>query len=623
MPSTSPSITSFKDVIPRTDNFLQAASVYEPTPLRAQSAYSTLPETMFELDGVTTISIARPVSPNSDPVISDTFNVRIRDFAAKEDLGDTPSSTSLQIPGDPLVANSSRKSSFRDVTDEDRLQIFGEPASRSGEGELQTFAANHGRAVGLEDFDLLKIIGQGAFGKVFLVRKKLNNKLFAMKVLRKATLTVHKKTAEHTRNERSILEQIQHPFIAKLWFAFQSPSKLFLILGYAPGGELFSHLARERMLSEDVASFYAAELLLALEHLHSLGIIYRDLKPENVLLDAEGHVILTDFGLSKVALNGKSETICGTVEFTAPEILAAKPHGYAVDHWSLGVMLYDMITGSPPFTGQNRKKVMEAILQKKPTFPVYVSSFARDLLTRLLRKDPDKRIGSGPTGGREIQSHSFFRKIDWKAIARKEVNPPIVPTIVDLLDTSNFDKCFTSMPVVLDSPPSKGHNFPDQSAGDPQPGSKAKSKKKKAPNPVAPPSTNLAPLEFEKRPAEELRVGSVASPLTSAGSASPSLLRRGIEALKISGMPVAEEPGVKSGDIAHNDTSPKLTSHAKLPNAANDSIASTSGIKIVVDKDSGIPHFEGFTYVAPDGFLHEWENRRKQETTAERHERDQ
>ncbi|KAJ3326483.1 serine/threonine protein kinase psk1, partial [Blyttiomyces sp. JEL0837] len=295
------------------------------------------------------------------------------------------------------------------------------------------------RKVGLDDFDLLKVIGKGAYGKVFLVRKKKQPssststttasstqppKLYAMKVLRKATLTLHTKTVEHTKNERSILEQIQHPFIVKLWYAFQTPAKLYLILEYAPGGELFSHLANERMFSEDVAGFYIGDLLLALEHLHSLGIIYRDLKPENVLLDSKGHVLLTDFGLSKVALS--TLTICGTIEFTAPEVLESTvQYGYGVDHWSLGVMLYDMLTGSPPFTGNNRKKVMESIMKKKPTFPVYLTSYAKDLLTKLLKRNPAQRIGSGPTRAKEIMNHGFFRRINWKLLEAKLVEPPI------------------------------------------------------------------------------------------------------------------------------------------------------------------------------------------------------
>ncbi|KAK9765072.1 hypothetical protein K7432_006898 [Basidiobolus ranarum] len=289
------------------------------------------------------------------------------------------------------------------------------------------------KKVGPEDFEPLKVIGRGAYGKVLLVRQKATGRYFAMKVLKKASIVVHTKNTEYTKTERTILEEVSHPFIVKLFYAFQTNSKLYLILDYVAGGELFTHMAHERMFDEDVARFFAAELVLALEHLHELGIIYRDLKPENCLLDNEGHIILTDFGLSKVALNthdGKTNTVCGTIECMAPEVLLEAYYDRAVDWWSLGIMIYDMLTGAPPFRGSNRKKTMEAILNKKLRIPNYLSPDAKDLITRLLRKSPGVRFGSGPNGAEAIKAHAFFRTIDWKALARREVEPPIVPILV-------------------------------------------------------------------------------------------------------------------------------------------------------------------------------------------------
>ncbi|KAH6568953.1 hypothetical protein BASA61_006956 [Batrachochytrium salamandrivorans] len=397
------------------------------------------------------------------------------------------------------------------------------------------------RAVSLGDFTLLRVIGCGAYGKVFLVRRKdhaldqlsllasaaklesssaiednavanittgsslhrpsaskgiainkgpnshslfspvpatasslssstssssaqrrkvsatVQSNLFAMKVLRKASIVLHGKDAEHTQNERSILEAVRHPFIVKLMYAFQTPEKLYLILSYASGGELFTYLAQERMFSESVACFYISELLLAIEHLHLLGIIYRDLKPENVLLDADGHVILTDFGLSKVAVG--ASTICGTVEFMAPEIIDERPeYGNEVDYWSLGVMLYDMLTGSPPFSGGNRKKIMESILKKKPTFPKYMTSESRDLCNKLLKKNPEQRLGTGEGGSLKVKNHLFFRKIAWKKLLAKEIPPPYVPKLSSADDTSNFQAEFTTMPL-SDSPPTSGEGI--------------------------------------------------------------------------------------------------------------------------------------------------------------------
>ncbi|KAI8081150.1 kinase-like domain-containing protein [Thamnidium elegans] len=175
------------------------------------------------------------------------------------------------------------------------------------------------RKVSLDDFEILKLLGRGAYGKVMLCRHIESGILYAMKVLKKASLFVHAKNAEHTKAERQILEEVGHPFIVQLYYAFQTNDRLYLILEYATGGELFTHMATEHMFTEDVARFYLAELLLALEHLHGLGIVYRDLKPENCLLDGEGHVLLTDFGLSKVSLEGsRTNTVCGTAEYMAP-----------------------------------------------------------------------------------------------------------------------------------------------------------------------------------------------------------------------------------------------------------------------------------------------------------------
>lgn len=210
------------------------------------------------------------------------------------------------------------------------------------------------RKVVKSDFELLRVIGKGAYGKVFLVRKtngRDQNTLYAMKVLEKAHIVLHAKDTEHTKNERSILEEVRHPFIVRLFYAFQTDAKLYLILDFACGGELFTYLEKEKMLLEDRAVFYLAELVLALEHLHRLGIIYRDLKPENILLDREGHVLLTDFGLSKVALgqDERTNTVCGTVEYMAPEVLASREYDMSVDWWSLGALAFDVMTGSVSF----------------------------------------------------------------------------------------------------------------------------------------------------------------------------------------------------------------------------------------------------------------------------------
>ncbi|KAG0269884.1 serine/threonine protein kinase psk1 [Actinomortierella ambigua] len=308
------------------------------------------------------------------------------------------------------------------------------------------------RKMSPDDFDLLKVIGRGAYGKVYLVRHRATQALYAMKVLKKASIVVHSKDTESTMSERKILEAIRHPFIVKLHFAFQTDHRLYLILEYASGGELFTHLATERMFSEENTAFYAAQLVLALEHLHSLGIIYRDLKPENIMLDAEGNAVLTDFGLSKVPLessDGRTNTVCGTIEYMAPEVVCGKVHyDRTVDWWSLGVVIHDMLTGSPPFVASNRKKTMDAILNKKLNLPYYLSQDAKDLLGKLLRRAPSARLGTGPNGVDNIKNHRFFRKIDWKKLAARQLEPPIVPFLSEPESVENFDSKFTMLPVV-------------------------------------------------------------------------------------------------------------------------------------------------------------------------------
>ncbi|KAJ3154964.1 Ribosomal protein S6 kinase beta-1 [Geranomyces michiganensis] len=399
---------------------------------------------------------ACPGTPSDTPTLKPTIVIH--------SAPSTPNSAYAHLPQPP----SDGESSPLDSPGVPRRISYGEPADVSQVLAIHDFAAQPSAdstptdtqkpRVGLSDFHVMSVIGKGAYGKVFLVRKRPSplstatrpgSELYAMKVLKKASLVVCGKDAEHTKNERGILEDVSnHPFIVSLHYAFQTNEKLYLILTYASGGELFTYLAKEKMFAEPVACFYIAELLLALEHLHGLGIIYRDLKPENVLLGADGHVQLTDFGLSKVALDAR--TVCGTIEFMAPEVLddhRTEGYGAAVDYWSLGIMLFDMLTGSPPFTGNNRKKIMDGILKKKVVWPKYLTVNARDLCNKLLQKNPTKRLGSGgATGAAAVKRHAFFKRIDWTRLAARDVDPPLVPNLAAPEDTSHFDECFTSLP---------------------------------------------------------------------------------------------------------------------------------------------------------------------------------
>lgn len=298
------------------------------------------------------------------------------------------------------------------------------------------------RHLSIDDFDLLKVIGKGSFGKVMQVVKKDTNQIYALKTIRKQHI-ISRMEVTHTLAERTVLAKITNPFIVPLKFSFQSKEKLYLVLSFINGGELFHHLQREGKFSMDRSRFYIAELLSALESLHELNVIYRDLKPENILLDYQGHIALCDFGLCKLNMNNedKTNTFCGTPEYLAPELLLNQGYTRSVDWWTLGTLLYEMLTGLPPFYDEDHNTMYRKILQNPLTFPNYLENTdAKDLLVKLLQKDPSKRLSDPQL----IKSHQFFKDIDWVKLNNKNYLPPFKPNVENLLDTSNFDQDFTS-----------------------------------------------------------------------------------------------------------------------------------------------------------------------------------
>ncbi|KZZ86633.1 serine/threonine protein kinase [Ascosphaera apis ARSEF 7405] len=399
------------------------------------------------------IALSKPQSPHLSAIRGDSPS-------RPSTSGSTVSALKMQLDALHLGNNLSSRngtqspSVFSCQSDSDQTECYEVPLEQdfiSAEVEC-TDDKKLDRKMSADDFEPISCLGKGAFGTVLLVKHKVSGGLYAQKQFRKASLTVHKKLIEQTKTERAILESVnRHPFVVKLYYAFQDHEKLYLILEYAQGGELFHHLQMEKMFPEDTASFYMAEMVLALEHLHrDVGVVYRDLKPENCLLDAEGHLLLTDFGLSKVAVDedDRCNSSLGTVEYMAPEVVQGKEYGKACDWWSLGALGCDLLTGSPPFSGNNKAKVQEKIVKQKLNLPFYLTPDAKDLLTRLLRKDPKKRLGYNMSKDLDtIKKHRFFRKIDWRALARRELEPPIQPLITDPLLAENFSEEFTGLPL--------------------------------------------------------------------------------------------------------------------------------------------------------------------------------
>ncbi|WPH02142.1 Hypothetical protein R9X50_00499700 [Acrodontium crateriforme] len=320
----------------------------------------------------------------------------------------------------------------------------------SGEVRLKiAFHASGKKTFRPEDFEILKLIGKGTFGQVFQVRKRDNQRIYAMKVLSKKVI-VQKKEIQHTIGERNILVRTattESPFIVGLKFSFQTAADLYLVTDYMSGGELFWHLQKEGRFVEERAKFYIAELILALRHLHQHDIVYRDLKPENILLDANGHIALCDFGLSKanLAKNDTTNTFCGTTEYLAPEVLLDE-QGYTkmVDFWSLGVLVFEMCCGWSPFYAEDTQQMYKNIAFGKVRFPRdALSAEGRNFVKGLLNRNPAHRLGA-KGDAEELMAHPFFADVDWNALSKKLTQPPFKPKLKGELDTSNFDPEFTN-----------------------------------------------------------------------------------------------------------------------------------------------------------------------------------
>ena len=289
----------------------------------------------------------------------------------------------------------------------------------------------------LDDFKKLEVIGQGSFGKVFLVKNINNNKIYAMKVLEKKFL-IQKKQISHTKTERIALEKLKHPFIVKLNYAFQDITNVYFVTEFLSGGELFFHLRKKSGFKEKDVKFYMSQVLLALEFMHNNNYIYRDLKPENIMIDNEGNIKLTDFGLSKIVKpNETTFTLCGTAEYLAPEILFGQGYDKTCDWFSFGVVIFEMFCGYHPFRSKT-KKIDPSIYLRKTYIPDKVGKNAKDLIEKLFVSDPKKRLGYNSAD--EVKNHPFFKDIDFDKVLNKEYKPPFIPKLDSETDLKYFDR---------------------------------------------------------------------------------------------------------------------------------------------------------------------------------------
>lgn len=324
--------------------------------------------------------------------------------------------------------------------------VIGDPKAKTAQvvaeidvNKDMTLKALFSEEFSLSNLDLLETLGTGTFGRVRLTKSLEDGRYYALKMMKKMRIA-QLKQLEHVQNEVKIMSRVRCPFVVELYAVFQDDNNLYLLLEYIPGGELFSHLRRQQKFSPTVVQFYAAEIVAAIQSLHELNVMYRDIKPENILIFKDGHIRLSDFGFAKILDDtDRTFTLCGTPEYLAPEIIQGVGHGMSVDWWAIGVLVFEMAAGYPPFYGDNPFAVYQKILSASIKFPSSIPHTTRSIVSGFCTVSRTRRLGSGRGGFDNMKKHRFFWGIDWRAAARQLIMPPIVPTILSSGDTSNFD----------------------------------------------------------------------------------------------------------------------------------------------------------------------------------------
>jgi len=321
-------------------------------------------------------------------------------------------------------------------------------AEEKEKGRAEAAAAS-AKALSLNDFTLARTLGTGSFGRVFMAKHRDDPKAnpVAIKRLKKAVV-IRQRQVDHIVSEKKILAAIRHPFIVEMHGTFKDDRYLYIVMEYVVGGEFFTHLRKSRRFENDAARFYAAQVTAIFDYLHAKNIIYRDLKPENILISKDGFLKLTDFGFAK-AIEYRTYTLCGTPEYIAPEVLLNKGHGKPVDWWTLGILIYEMIVGYPPFFDEEPMGIYQKILGGKIIFPKFFDKNCKALVKRLLTPDLAKRYGNLKNGVEDIKQHRWFLGFSWDELMGRKLAAPYLPTIRGPDDTSNFEE----YPESTDTPP--------------------------------------------------------------------------------------------------------------------------------------------------------------------------
>ncbi|XP_034141721.1 serine/threonine-protein kinase N isoform X7 [Drosophila guanche] len=430
-----------------------------PTTLRRLLKERDMEQLELDQEALESILLQQQQQPGQQPIYANQYELNVAKAAAAASVytpttsSSSTSNTSSQQPGQGQ-GQGQRKNVARGLQ-------FHEGSSRLGKQQPPPNAG----MLSMDNFRLLSVLGRGHFGKVILSQLRSNNQYYAIKALKKGDI-IARDEVESLLSEKRIFEvanAMRHPFLVNLYSCFQTDQHVCFVMEYAAGGDLMMHIHTDVFL-EPRAVFYAACVVLGLQYLHENKIIYRDLKLDNLLLDTDGYVKIADFGLCKegMGFGDRTGTFCGTPEFLAPEVLTETSYTRAVDWWGLGVLIFEMLVGESPFPGDDEEEVFDSIVNDEVRYPRFLSLEAIAVMRRLLRKNPERRLGSSERDAEDVKKQAFFRSIVWDDLLLRKVKPPFVPTINHLEDVSNFDEEFTSEKAQLTPPKEPRHLSEDE-----------------------------------------------------------------------------------------------------------------------------------------------------------------